>query len=325
MIFRTFTLCLAFVSFFLTSCNRTSSDGVIRASGHIEATEVRLAAKVGGRLIEAPLQEGDAVAGGSLVARLETVDTQYMLNQAQADVDAATAQLELLLEGTRREDVERAEEMFARARAEVAAANRDLERLEGLARRGTATEKARDDARTRTEVAERIEAEARANLDKLIAGPRHQEIEVARARRAAAQARVAGIEQQITDASVYAANDGVITERIAEPGEILAPGAVIAVLTHVEHPWLNVWIEEPHLALVRLGQKVTVHVDGVKDDLEGTVTFVSPVAEFTPKNVQTPEERSKLVFKIKIGLENPDGLFKPGMPADAIFKLEDAR
>ena len=111
----------------------------------------------------------------------------------------------------------------------------------------------------------------------------------------------------------------VVTTRIAEPGEILPPGATIAVLTDLSRPWLTVWIDEPSLARVKLGQSVTVRVDGRDQGFEGTVSFISPVAEFTPKNVQTPDERAKLVFRVKVSLDNTDGIFKPGMPADAHF------
>ena len=303
----------------LAGCGTDDHDGRIRASGHIEATEVHLAAKVGGRLLEAPLEEGDPVRAGELVARLETVDADHRLTQARAQVEAADAQLRLLLAGTRAEDLRRAEDQLAQAQAELDAAVRDLARLEGLAERGTATEKARDDARTRRDVAERAVAAARAQLDKLISGPRSQEIESSRAQRAAAQAQVAAIQQQIADATVLAPRDGIITERIAEPGEVLAPGSPIAVLVDLARPWLDVWVGEPSLAAIRIGDTVEVRVDGHDGALAGTVGYISDVAEFTPKNVQTPEERSKLVFRIKIKLDNSDGLFKPGMPADAWF------
>ena len=303
----------------VTACHRAADPGVIHASGHIEATEVRLAAKVGGRVLEAPLQEGDAVASGELVARFDTVDAEHRLAAARAGQEAADAQLRLLLAGSRIEDLQRAEDHLAQAQAELDAASRDLERLEGLADRGSATEKARDDARTRREVAERAVAAARAELDKLIAGPRREEIEAARAQRAAAAANVAAVEQQITDATVLAPRDGVITERIAEPGEVLPPGATLAVLTDVERPWLNVWVDEPSLSRVHLGDPVEVRVDGRDEAFQATVSFISPVAEFTPKNVQTPEERAKLVFRLKLALDNRDGVFKPGMPADAWF------
>jgi HlyD family secretion protein len=300
-------------------CGGDDRNGRIHASGHVEATEVRLAAKVGGRLLEAPLEEGDTVRAGQLVARFETVDAELQLTAARANRDAADAQLRLLLAGTRAEDLRRAEDHLAQAQAELDAARRDLVRLEGLADRGSATEKARDDARTRREVAERAVAAARAELDKLIAGPRREEIEAARAQRAAATARVAAIEQQITDATVLAPRDGVLTERIAEPGEVLPAGAALAVLTDIGRPWLNVWVGEPSLSSIRLGDSVEVRADGREEAFDGTVSFVSDVAEFTPKNVQTPEERAKLVYRIKIALDNGAGVFKPGMPADAWF------
>jgi len=301
------------------ACRNATDDGAIRASGHIEATDIRLAATVGGRLLEAPFEEGDVLSAGVVVARLETIDSEHRLAQARATAEAADAQLRLLLAGTRAEDLRRAEDQLAQAQAELDAARRDLDRLAGLAERGTATEKSRDDAATRQEVADRAVAAARAQVDKLVAGPRRQEIEAARAQRAAAEAAVAAAEQKIVDATVLSPIDGVLTTRVAEPGEVLAPGATIAVLTDLTRPWLTVWIDEPNLSQVALGQSAVVTVDGSDRTFEGTVSFISPVAEFTPKNVQTPEERAKLVFRVKIELENDEGIFKPGMPADALF------
>jgi HlyD family secretion protein len=304
---------------FVFGCGNGSENGTIHASGHIEATEVRLSAKVGGRLLELPYQEGAAVAAGDVVARFDTVDAAHELDRARAELDAADATLRLLLAGTRAEDVRQAEEELARAQTELDAAARDLARMEGLAERGTATVKARDDARTRRDAARRTVQAARALLDKLIAGPRAQEIEAARARKAAIAAIVAGIDQRIADMTVQAPRAGVITERTAEPGEVLPPGAPLSVLTAIDEPWLTVYVDEPSLSRLRLGAAVDVAVDGRQQRFAGTVSFVSPVAEFTPKNVQTPEEHAKLVFMVKIALANRDGVFKPGMPADAYF------
>ena len=94
---------------------------------------------------------------------------------------------------------------------------------------------------------------------------------------------------------------------------------MIAVLTDMARPWLTVWIDEPSLSQVTIGQDVTVRIDGSDLSFVGKVSFISPLAEFTPKNVQTPDERAKLVFRVKVRLDNPDGIFKPGMPADAFF------
>ncbi len=301
------------------ACGVGRNGMTIHASGHIEATEVRVAAKVPGKLIELPFQEGDTVKAGQLVARLDASDSDHQLAQARGELDAASARLALLLAGTRKEDLDRAAARLARDEADLANARLDLARLEGLADRGTATLKARDDARARAAMLEQGVAADRAELAELKAGPRPQEIEQARGQRAAAEGAVAEIEQRIADATVTAPRDGVITERSTEPGEVLPAGAPLVVLTDLAHPWLNVYLDEPALASVRLGDPVTVRVDGRAEPFTGTVIFVSQVAEFTPKNVQTPEERAKLVFRVKVGLDNSGGVFKPGMPADAYF------
>jgi HlyD family secretion protein len=293
---------------------------LIHASGHIEATEVRLAAKVGGPVVALPFWEGDAVKAGDVVARLDTTDAEHDLARNEAQLNEADARLRLLVAGTRREDLERAAAELARAQADLASAELDLRRLEGLADRGTATLKARDDARTRKEILGYVVASDRAELAKLTAGARPQEIEQALAQKQAMQAAVTTIRQRIADATVTAPRDGVVTARATEPGEVLPPGATLYVLADIAHPWLTVYLDEPSLARVRLGDAVEVRVDGHSGSFTGKVTFISPVAEFTPKNVQTPEERAKLVFRVKIGLDNADGTFKPGMPADAWFK-----
>ncbi|MEP0775043.1 MAG: HlyD family efflux transporter periplasmic adaptor subunit [Acidobacteriota bacterium] len=313
------TAALAALTVLTLACGGNAGPPAIRASGHVEATEVRLAATVGGRLLEAPFEEGERVRAGEVVARLDTALMDHELARARAEAEAADARLRLLVSGSRAEDIRRAEEQLAQAQAELDAARRELGRLATLAERGTATEKARDDAVTRREVAERGVAARRAELDKLLAGSRREEIEAARAQRAAAEAAVAAVNQRIAEATVLAPRDGVITVRAAEPGEVLAPGAPLAVLTDLAHAWLNVWVDEPSLAHIRLGQEVEVSSGQPPVTRRGRVAFVSPVAEFTPKNVQTPEERAKLVFRIKVALPNPDGVFKPGMPADATF------
>lgn len=310
---------LATLTTLALACGGNATSPVIQASGHIEATEVRLAATVGGRLEAAPFHEGAEVRAGELVARLDTTAVEHELARARAEAEAADARLRLLVSGTRAEDIRRAEEQLALAQAELDAAVRELVRLEGLTSRGIATEQARDAATTARDVAQRATAAARAELDKLLAGSRREEIEAARAQRAAAEATVALINHRIAEATVLAPRGGVITVRAAEPGEVLTPAAPIAVLTDLAHPWLNLWVDEPSLAHIHLGQEVEVRSGHPPVIRRGRVAFVSPVAEFTPKNVQTPEERAKLVFRVKVALPNPDGVFKPGMPADATF------
>jgi HlyD family secretion protein len=150
------------------------------------------------------------------------------------------------------------------------------------------------------------------------AGSRNQEIDAARATRDAADARIAQLKQQIADATIVSPVAGRVTEKIAEPGELLAAGAPILVITELARPWLTVYVAEPDLGKIKLGAVAEVATDG-GETRKGTVIFIASTAEFTPKNVQTRDERVKLVYRVKVGLDNADGLFKPGMPGEARF------
>jgi HlyD family secretion protein len=156
------------------------------------------------------------------------------------------------------------------------------------------------------------------------AGSRTEEIEGARARMAAAEARIAQLEQQIQDAVILSPVSGIVTEKIAEQGELLQAGSGLMVITDLADAWLTVYVSETDLGRIRIGQDASVQTDEKKPQIrQGKVTFIASKAEFTPKNVQTRDERVRLVFRVKIGLDNKDGLFKPGMPAEA--RLEAAQ
>ncbi|HPF99343.1 MAG TPA: efflux RND transporter periplasmic adaptor subunit [Kiritimatiellia bacterium] len=131
-----------------------------------------------------------------------------------------------------------------------------------------------------------------------------------------ARARLALAEKAVADCRVTAPMDGVVTTKSREEGEVISVGTPVVQLSRLDEVWLSVYVPESHLARVKLGQPARVKVDGDKRFFEGLVTFISPEAEFTPRNVQTPDERAKLVYRVKITLKNPKGIFKPGMPAD---------
>jgi HlyD family secretion protein len=119
---------------------------------------------------------------------------------------------------------------------------------------------------------------------------------------------------------VKAPQDGVVTIRSREDGEMVSVGTPLITVSRVDEVWLSVYVPEPQLGRVKLGQTASVKVDGIESMFTGKITFVSPEAEFTPRNAQTPDERAKLVFRVKITLSNPNGIFKPGMPADAYLE-----
>jgi HlyD family secretion protein len=297
-------------------CGRGADPSLIVASGHVEATDVRVSAKVGGRVEALAVKEGDVVASGQELARIETTDLRLALRQARAERDQAGADLRLRLKGARIEDIAELEAQLRSAEADRAAAQRDLDRMQGLLDKGSGTTKARDDAQTRRDVSRaRLDA-MQQSLARLRAGFRVEEKDGARARVAALEARIAQLEQQVEDASIASPLAGVVTEKVAERGELLQPGSPVVVVTDLKDAWLRVYVAETDLGRVRIGQEAEV----VTDDGQarrGRVTFVASQAEFTPKNVQTRDERVKLVYEVKVSLPNDDGLFKPGMPATA--------
>jgi HlyD family secretion protein len=298
------------------ACGNGKEEDVIAASGHVEATEVRLSSKVAGHLEAVAVQEGDRVTAGQEIARVDTTDLRLALAAARAERAQTDAERRLRVAGSRREDIGEAEAQVEKARADLRGAQEDLGRMEKLLASGSGTDKARDDARTRRDMAAANLEAAVERLRKLRAGSRPEEIDAATARVAGADARIAQLEQQIEDAVVKSPVSGVVTEKLAETGELVARGAGLVVVTELARPWLSVYLPEPDLGRIRLGQEAEVATDSGQRR-SGRVTFISPQAEFTPKNVQTPDERAKLVYKVKIGLDNADGLFKPGMPAEA--------
>lgn len=308
----------------LASCTRTEDPFMITASGYVEATDVRLSAKIAGRVESVAVSEGDAIKAGAVVAKIETIDLELALRQARAEREVADAELRLRMKGARDEDIREMEAQLRSAESDLAGAQRDYERFEALLERGSGTTKSRDDAKTRRDTLRaRVDAISQ-SLARLRSGFRSEEKDAARARLAGVDARIAQLEQQIADATIVSPIDGVVTEKLAEPGELLSPGGPVAVITNLADAWLNVYISEPDLPRVRLGMEAVVNTDDGQTR-KGKIIYVASKAEFTPKNVQTRDERAKLVFKLKIGLDNEDGLFKPGMPAEMnMYALPEA-
>jgi len=313
---RSFAALLVLIS--VAACGRSAHNGSVVASGHIEAIDVRVATKVRGRLLRRPVDEGDAVKAGQLLGILDTIDVELSLREAVAQRDQADAVFRLRVAGSRREDIAELAARVESVLADLAGAEKELKRQDALVAEGVTTAKTRDDALARRDaLAGQLES-AKQALARARAGSRDQEIEAARATREAMEARIAQLRQQIADATIVSPTDGLVTEKIAEPGELLAAGAPILVITDLARPWLTVYVAEPDLGKIKLGAPADVVTDG-GETRRGKVSFIASTAEFTPRNVQTRDERVKLVYRVKIGLDNADGLFKPGMPAEARF------
>jgi HlyD family secretion protein len=318
------------------ACGHDAPDNTLRVSGHVEATEVHVAAEVGGRVLELRVDEGARLNRGDVIATLDIRDTELQIRRARADRDAAVAQLRLLEAGSRIEDIRQSEAQVDAAAAEalaiqadLKAAQLDLDRFDALLKANAGSQKQRDDARARVDVTrerlrgaeERVRA-ARETVARLKQGARREEISAARARVAAGDAQIAVLEKASTDAQIVAPVAGIVTQKLVDAGEIVMRGTPIVVVTDLDHAWANLFVPEPMMPRVKLGQPATVVTDAGGEGLPGKVTFISPKAEFTPRNVQTAEERSKLVYRIKVTVDNRAGILKSGMPVDAELALQ---
>jgi HlyD family secretion protein len=315
-----FTAALTLVALVGCRGDAKKDPNLLTASGHVEATDVRLATKVAGRLQDFGLQEGDAVTNGQVLARIDTTDIALTLAQARAERQQSAADLQLRRAGSRKEDISAGAAQVSQAEADLAGSQKDLDRMQGLLDRGSGTPKSRDDARTRRDMAAARLKGTRDTLAKLKNGSRPEEIASASARVGISDARIAQLDQQIKDATVISPTTGVVTEKIAQAGELLQAGSPLCVVTDLADAWLTVYVGEPDLGRIRIGQEADVVTDDGQSR-KGHITFIAAQAEFTPKNVQTRDERVKLVYKVKVGLDNKDGLFKPGMPAEARFHV----
>ena len=318
------------------ACAPAAPVSSVRVSGHVEADDVPVAPEVGGRILELRVIEGNRVAAGDLIARLDTRDTELALARAHADRDQAEAQLRLLVAGSRPEDVRQAQAQAEAAGAEVTAAEAelrnaqaDLDRYEALLAANAGSVKARDDARVRRDVArERLRAAreraraAQETADRVKAGSRREEVEAARARLASVDAQIATLQKARDDATVEAPVAGIVTQKLVNVGELVAPRTPLVVITDLDHAWAEVFVDEPLVPRLTFGQSATLYTDAGGGGMPGTVTFISPRAEFTPKNVQTAEERSKLVYRVKVTTDNSKGVLKPGMPIEAELPLK---
>ncbi len=377
----------ALACFGLTSCSlwRRDSRDQIAISGNIELTQVNIAFKTPGRLIEFPIEEGTEVRKGAVLARLDAVQLQrlserdvaslalartqleqqktaieYQKASLAADLDArqaalrqAGARLDQLLAGSRRQEVEQARAAADEARTQHTLAGQDWERAQTLYKNDDISTSQRDQFRTRFDATASSLKRAEEQLALVIEGPRKEDIESARAQVEQAKAglkqsealrlelrrkeqelgsRQAQIEQaraqlaitraQLDDAEVTSPINGIVLVKSAEVGEILAAGTTIATIGEMDRPWLRGYINETDLGRVKLGARVKVTTDSAPGKIYwGRISFISSEAEFTPKQIQTREERVRLVYRIKIEIDNPQHELKLNMPADADIQL----
>jgi HlyD family secretion protein len=294
----------------------------LRVSGNIEAHESIVSFKVAGRIAELAVQEGQWVEAGALLARLEDSDYRQQLAIDEAALRVRESNLALALAGTRRQEIEAAEQTLAEARADLEQRKLDLARAETLFARDVIPAEQRDLAATAVKRSQAVYERAVKRLDQAREGARPEEIEIARrnVEQGREAVKMSGI--RLGHTVLRAPRGGVVTVRQAELGEYVSPGTPVVSLADLDDVWLRAYIPEPDHGRVRWGQEADVRTDSFPaKTYRGRISFIASKAEFTPKSIETHKERVTLVYRIKISVENPNYELKPGMPADAVIQL----
>ena len=250
--------------------------GHIEVFGNVDVRQVNLGFKVPGRLAEMMVDEGDEVAAGAVVAKLEPIDYENEVKLAKARVARSQAALNVLLAGSRPQEIAQAEAQLAEAEAALTVAETTLSRQEFLAERDIASHQAHE------------------------------------------KAALALAEQRVADTMLTAPNEGIILTRVREPGAIIGAGETIYTLTLTSPVWVRAYIEEPDLDLIQAGMDAEVRTDSGRV-YTGQIGFISPVAEFTPKTVETRSLRTSLVYRVRIIVQDPEHRLKQGMPVTVML------
>lgn len=304
------------------ACSGSEKENSIEATGTIESTNVVLSSKSAGEIKLINADEGKKVEAGDTILAIDHEALELQLEQALAAKQIAEAQLILMLKGARIEDIKQAEEMMKQGEANFLVAKSDFERYSILWENKSITKKQHEDMNARYQIALAQFNASRENYDKVKKLFRPEEIEQAKGNLRKAAASVELLKKSIRDSYVVSPINGFVVKKFIEVGETVTPMSSLVKISDLSNVELILYISEVELGKIKLGQKAEVTIDTYPDKkYEGEVIFISPEAEFTPKNIQTQDERTKLVFAIKVEIANKNFELKPGMPADAKIKL----
>ena len=288
-------------------------DDGLKLYGSVDMRTVDLAIEESGRLSEVMVFEGSTVKKGEVIARLDDRRQRLAFEKAQNQVAIAQAQLALLEAGVRAEQIDVARANLKAAQEALALSDRNCKREKQL---GSATSaQQRDQICSQAKVDAAQKEAAQKQLDLLLAGTRAEEITISKANLAAAQTAMADAKRSLDNCELLAPSNGVIRTRLKEPGDMVTSNAPIFELALMDPLWVRAWVDEVYLSRIKMGDKVNVYSDSFPNaPFAGTVGFISTVAEFTPKTVQTESLRTSLVYEVRLTVEDPDGKLRLGMP-----------
>jgi HlyD family secretion protein len=283
--------------------------------GNVDIRQVELAFNASGRIAEVLAQEGDRVAKGQLLARLDTERLKLQLAQAEGLADAQRSQLARLKAGSRPEEIRQAAAQRDEARVGVAEAARVYKRQQELVDQHFVAQQQADTARSGLDAAEQRLKAAEEAYRLAVLGPRKEDIAAAEASLAAQEAAVSGLKRDIAEGQLTAPSNGIVQMRILEPGDMASPTKTVLTLALVDPLWARVYLPEPALGRVPEGARASISTDSHPDRrYTGWVGYVSPTAEFTPKTVETAELRTSLVYQARVFLCDGKDTLRQGMP-----------
>ena len=290
----------------------------ISVTGTIEATQVDVSVKITGRIVERLVKEGDKVTRGQLLVRLDDSELAADVRRQEAALRSAQATLRDLQKGARQQEIEDARAALASTEATRSMTERELQRTEQLFQQSLIAAQDVDRARQAFAVARAQEKSAREKLALVLEGSRPDQIDAARWQVTQAESALVQAESRLKEARVISPIDGVVLRKNLEAGETANPGVPILTLVNPKDVWLRAYVPETEVGRLKIGDTATLRVDAFPTRVfTGRLIEIGSEAEYTPRNVQTRKERVNLVFRIKIQIDNPDGILKPGLPADA--------
>jgi HlyD family secretion protein len=305
-----------------TYFQKKGEEGVLLLSGNMEVTETNVGFKLAGRVTELAVDEGDHVQKDQRLAGLDDAELASLVSQSRAALQEALSRLAELQNGSRPQEIEEARANVGSQEAELTRLGKDFERADKLFKNGAISNAEFDAAKSAYETRIEMRKNASEALSLVKEGPRKESIAAAVHQVEQAKAALRTAEDRLKDTIIYAPGSGVILRKNVELGETVATGTPIYTIGDLSSPWIKVYVPEAELGLVKLGQKAQVSCDAYPGKTyDGWVSYISSEAEFTPKNVQTQEERVKLVYGVKVRVNNPDQDLKPSMPADVRIQL----
>lgn len=315
-------LLIFFLLLIIKGCKSNEDQNQIAVTGNIETVNVIVSSKVSGEIISIFKDEGDKVTAGDTLLIIDPTIYQIKLREAEALLLSAEAQYELVRNGARKEDIQQAEQLLRQSEVNLQTAQNDKVRFENLYQTKSISKKQYEDAMAKYEVALAQYNSAKENYSKIKNISRPEELKQVKANVERLKANVDLIKKNLNDCYVISPINGIVVKRFIEIGETATNLSSLIKISDLSQVELMVYVNEKDLPKIKLGQLVEVTVDAFPTKkFDGKIIYISPEAEFTPKNIQTKEERTKLVFAVKVKIDNPDYELKAGIPADAVIKL----